>query len=286
MADLEMMQGDEHEDLAGWVLGALNPKEAARFQAHLETCQECQDSAAELGPAAQLLKTAGSAAEAPAGVSAEAPAGVSADQKPTVNLKRPGDLTPTVNLRLPTPRAPEVVLEPPADLEERTLARVRQAAEKRAGRTGRWHRASYRWAAAAAAVVVVAGGATAITLAESGPAAAFTIPMQARDGSSATGKAVAHHTASGWSISMTVSHLKPLPSGQFYECWYSSPDSTRVQPSLITAGTFTVGANGNATVQMWSAADPRIFPIMEITAESSGDAAQHGQVILSGHAQA
>src|ERR1700749_1713333 len=111
MADLEMMQGDEHEDLAGWVLGALNPKEAARFQAHLETCQECQDSAAELGPTAQLLKTAGSTAEAPA----EGPA----DQKPTVNLKRPGDLTPTVNLRLPTPREPEAVLEPPADLEER-----------------------------------------------------------------------------------------------------------------------------------------------------------------------
>ncbi len=274
MADLEMMQGGEHEDLAGWVLGALNLKEAARFQAHLETCQECQDSAAELGPAAQLLKTAGPAAEAPA------------DQKPTVNLERPGDLTPTVNLRLPTPRKPEAALEPPADLEERTLARVRQAAEKRAGRTSRWHRASYRWAAAAAAVVVVAGGATAITLAESAPAAAFTIPMQARDGSSATGKAVAHHTASGWSISMTVSHLKPLQAGQFYECWYSSPDSTRVQPILITAGTFTVGASGNATMQMWSAADPRQFPTMEITEESPGDAAQHGQVILSGHAQA
>jgi anti-sigma factor RsiW len=278
MADLDMMQGGEHEDLAGWVLGALNPKEAARFQAHLETCQECQDSAAELGPTAQLLKTAGSAAEAPA----EAPA----DQKPTVNLKRPDDLTPTVNLRLPTPRKPAAVLEPPADLEERTLARVRQAAEKRAGRTSRWHRASYRWASAAAAVVVVAGGATAITLAESAPAGAFTIPMQARDGSSATGKAVAHHTASGWSISMTVSHLKPLRAGQFYECWYASRGNTRAQPDLITAGTFTVGANGNATVQMWSAADPRQFPTMEITEESSGDAAQHGQVILSGRAQA
>jgi anti-sigma factor RsiW len=283
MADLEMMQGDEHEDLAGWVLGALNPKEAARFQAHLETCQECQDSAAELGPTAQLLKTAGSAAEAPAD---QKPTEAPADQKPTVNLKRPGDLTPTVNLRLPAPREPAAALEPPADLEERTLARVRQAAEKRAGRTGRWHRASYRWAAAAAAVVVVAGGATAITLAESAPAAAFTIPMQARDGSSATGKAVAHHTASGWSISMTVSHLKPLRAGQFYECWYSSPDSTRVQPILITAGTFTVDANGNGTMQMWSAADPRQFPTMEITEESPGDAAQHGQVILSGHAQA
>ena len=38
-------------------------------------------------------------------------------------------------------------------------------------------------------------------------------------------------------------------------------------------------------MQMWSAADPRGFPIMQITAEQAGDAAQHGQVILSGTAQ-
>jgi hypothetical protein len=35
---------------------------------------------------------------------------------------------------------------------------------------------------------------------------------------------------------------------------------------------------------MWSAADPRSFPTMQITAEQPGDAGQHGQVILSGHA--
>jgi hypothetical protein len=40
------------------------------------------------------------------------------------------------------------------------------------------------------------------------------------------------------------------------------------------------------TMQMWSAADPRRFPTMEITKESPGDAGQHGEVILSGTAQA
>ena len=33
---------------------------------------------------------------------------------------------------------------------------------------------------------------------------------------------------------------------------------------------------------MWSAADPRSSPTMQITAEQVGDAAQHGQVILTG----
>ena len=53
-------------------------------------------------------------------------------------------------------------------------------------------------------------------------------------------------------------------------------------PQLITAGTFTVSRSGTATVQMWSAADPRTFPTMQITAETSGDGSQHGQIILTG----
>jgi hypothetical protein len=36
---------------------------------------------------------------------------------------------------------------------------------------------------------------------------------------------------------------------------------------------------------MWSAADPSTFATMQITAEQAGDAAQHGQVILSGTAR-
>ena len=35
-------------------------------------------------------------------------------------------------------------------------------------------------------------------------------------------------------------------------------------------------------MQMWSAADPRALPAMQVTAGQAGDAAQYGQVILSG----
>jgi len=47
-----------HADVAGWVLGALDPDESERFEAHLQTCDECQQDVAELGPAAQLVKAA------------------------------------------------------------------------------------------------------------------------------------------------------------------------------------------------------------------------------------
>ena len=79
--------------------------------------------------------------------------------------------------------------------------------------------------------------------------------------------------------------MPKLKPGQFYECWYAGPGNQPGHPDLITAGTFTVSPDGSATVQMWSAADPRGFPVMQITAELPGDAGQHGQVLLSGTAQ-
>jgi Putative zinc-finger len=45
-----------HADVAGWVLGVLDPDESERFEAHLETCDECQQEVAELGPTAQMFK--------------------------------------------------------------------------------------------------------------------------------------------------------------------------------------------------------------------------------------
>ena len=47
-----------HTDIAGWVLGAPDPDESERFQAHLEICDECQREVAELSPSATLLEAA------------------------------------------------------------------------------------------------------------------------------------------------------------------------------------------------------------------------------------
>jgi anti-sigma-K factor RskA len=174
--------------------------------------------------------------------------------------------------------------EAPSDLEARTLARVEQAARK-----ARWRRPASkatRLIAVAAAVVVAAVVATTISLTRSSaPALAFDFSLNAPNGGAASADATAQQTADGWSIRLSVHHLKPLPSGSFYECWYAGPDNSPARPDLVTAGTFTVDSSGNASVQMWSAADPRGFPTMEITAERPGDAAQHGAIVLSGSAR-
>ena len=226
-----------HPEAAGWVLGVLDPGDADRFAAHLESCPSCQVEVAELGPVARLLQTA----------------------------------------------APDAV--PPPGLQARTLAGVAQAAAaaRPGGRLGRWRGWSTRMLALAAAVVIAA--AVGAGLLVSRPAGlAFTIPLHPRPGQAASGQAVARHTGSGWSIQLTVAHLADLGPGRFYECWYAGPGNRPGHLALITAGTFTVGSSGAATVQMWSAADPDTFPTMQITAETPGGGAQHGQPVLSGTA--
>jgi anti-sigma-K factor RskA len=171
--------------------------------------------------------------------------------------------------------------EPSADLQARTLARVEQAARK----TTRHRRNARLLVAAAAVAIITAGAGTALSLTRPAPALAFNIPLHANYSGPASGEAVAHKTTDGWSIQLTVQNLKPLGPGRFYECWYAGPGSRPGEPDLITAGTFTVGPSGSATVQMWSAADPRTFPTMQITVQQAGDAVQRGQVILTGTAR-
>lgn len=230
-----------HPQAAGWVLGVLDPGEAAWYAAHLKSCPDCRAEVAALAPVAGMLKAA-------------APAGL-----------------------------------PPPDLQARTLAAVRQAAaesrpDHASARRAWWRRWNARMLTLAAAVVIAVGVGVGLLVSQTGGGLSFTIPLHPASGQAATGQAVAHQADGGWSIQLTVHHLPDLGPGRFYECWYAGPDSRPGHPQLITAGTFTVGPAGTATVHMWSAADPRAFPTMQITAETASDGGQHGHIILTGTA--
>jgi anti-sigma-K factor RskA len=241
-----------HPDAAAWALGALDRGEAERFQEHLQSCGGCGIAVAEFEQVARALAHP----------------------------------------------APE--LEPPPDLQARTLASVQHAvmsarqaqqnpqpAPAKAGRWWRWH-----WnfpvfsVAAALGAAVVAIVVVLAQVVQTAPAQAQTvIPLHAASGSAALGQATAVHSDGGWSIRLTVHHLPPLGPGQFYECWYAGPGNRPGHPELITAGTFTVGPGGTGSFTMWSAANPRVFKTMQITAERPGDPGQRGQVILTGTAR-
>jgi len=71
---------DEHADnLAPWLLGALPPLEAQRFERHLAGCEACQTEALELRPTVGVLAAAVPAVEPPRELKASVMAAVRAE---------------------------------------------------------------------------------------------------------------------------------------------------------------------------------------------------------------
>lgn len=232
-----------HPEVAGWMLGNLDPAEADDFRAHLAGCPHCQAAVAELTPVGQALRHLPSAAEPPPGLEARTIARVLAA------AEAPGRAS----------RAPRRIRWPRWNARLITVAAVAAAA------------------IIAVAVVVLGQGATPAR----NPVAAV-IALHSPSGGPATGRAVVTRQAGGWSIRLSVHGLRPPGPGQFYECWYAGPGNRPGHPELITAGTFTVAGDGQGSFAMWSAANPHVFSTMQITAERPGDARQHGQIILTG----
>ena len=56
----------DHAEVAGWVLGVLDPDDARDFEAHLLGCGQCQAAVAEFEPVARGLSGAAPAVEPPA----------------------------------------------------------------------------------------------------------------------------------------------------------------------------------------------------------------------------
>ncbi len=238
----------EHAEVAGWAMGVLDRGDAQAFEGHLRSCEQCQAAVAEFAPVAQAL----------------------------------GKAAPAV--------------EPPDYLEARTVAAVQYAAmaasrpepEKALAKASRWWH--LHWSTRLLPVVSAIAGAAVATAAFLGvrvlgptaPAVAATISLHAVPGKTGSAQATARQANGGWAIELTVKHLPKLEPGQFYECWYAGPGNRPGNLQLITAGTFITS---NGTLNMWSAADPAKFKIMQISTEQPGDASQHGQVILQGTAQ-
>jgi Anti-sigma-K factor rskA len=244
-------------DAAGWALGVLNPADALAFQQHLPGCVECQQAVTDFQRVARVLKR------------------------------------------------PSPVIELPPDLEERTITAVlqaaaaaRQAPGKASQPRGQEARKIIRWplgggrarlltaGVAAAAAVVVAAVVVPLSLGGAGPSGpvAASFSLQSVTGTlTAGGQATVYQEPTGFKI---VLHLHGLPAthnGQYYGCWYIGPQNSVRQPSLITAGSFTVGRSGTADPTMWSAANPAKFPTMEITIDTDTGTAP-GKQILVGHA--
>jgi anti-sigma-K factor RskA len=217
-----------HPDLAGYVLGALDPGETAAFEQHLAGCETCRAEVEELQGLPELIDRA----------------------------------------------APPI--EVPPGLRERTFAAVERAAGAR-------RRAPMLRLVGVAAALIVAllGGVVVSQFGGGGRGQVIELALAPQPGVSGRATVELRRVDDGVAIDMEVSGLAPNPPGSVYECWFVGPGDSLERPNRVSAGTFTVGAGGRASVRMHSAADLRRFPVMGVTLEQDGgDPRRTGQKIL------
>jgi hypothetical protein len=282
-----------HPEAFDFIFGNLPPDHVAEFNEHLGGCRYCQCVVAEYSEIGRIIHELPPHVEPPADLEDRTVAAMRralrgqpavADQRPRRD-DLPATRTYQVLQGATPPDAPtantqafQAVQEAPAPVTR--LARCRG---RRRGPVGLW------LAAAAAAVLIVVG---VVILRPGGgsapPQAAVVTPLHATAAAkvfgvgAATGRATARQVGESWTFELDVHGLKSLPGGDFYECWWAGPGSSRLHPILATGGSFVVGKSGSATLTMTTGVDPREFRTMEITAESPGNGGLHGTVLLTG----
>jgi anti-sigma-K factor RskA len=173
-------------------------------------------------------------------------------------------------------------VEVPPSLRERTFAAV----ERAAARERRRRRLRLALTAVAACLVLVVAFVGGYTLSRVGPFAdrgrVIEFALAAPDGGAARATAKVRQVGDGLAITMEVSGLAPNPPGSVYECWYVGPGDSLERPNRVSAGTFTVGADGRASLRMHSAADLQRYPAMGVTLERDrGNPARTGDKVLA-----
>lgn len=183
---------------------------------------------------------------------------------------------------------PAPAIEPPADLEAKSVAAV-QYAVMAASRPAPVARKASRWwhlhwngrflpvISALAGAAVAAVGFLGAQLFQSAPAGVASFALSAMPGQAGSATAVARVIDGGYQIQLDIKQLPKLEPGQFYECVYVGPGG-----ELVSGGTFSTS---DGTVNMQSAANPENFRIIQIRREQPGVGVAAAPVILSGTAK-
>jgi anti-sigma-K factor RskA len=244
MADLH---SDPHPDLAGYLLGGLEPDEQRAFADHLAGCDACRAEVDELAGLPGLLADVPPAEPLPPGLEARTFAAIEAAA--AEDEAAPASVVPIT----PTKKA-------------------------------RW-RPQTRWlAAAAAAVIVVAVGVGLFASARtSSPSPLATIRLAAANGGAAHGVATVRSTPGGLTIDMTVDGLPVTTGDAFYTCWLVGAGDTLAHPNRVSVGSFVVRSTGPVHVHWTTAADLGRFPHIGVTLEpNNGNPSHQGPKVLTG----
>jgi hypothetical protein len=295
-----------HPEAFDFVWGNLPAADRAGFNRHLAGCRYCQGVVEEYSDIGQIIKDLPPHVEPPPDLEDRAVAAMVAtlagqraqtDRRPDPEDQAATSVYPIPEVQPPaedeTRVQPRPQLQPPAGDE--TRVQPRPQARPVVTQLPMWRRYRGRLVAVVAVAAAIITAAIVVPLGLGGgqitPApVTVVIPLHATaaarligDGA-ATGQATAHPAGPSWTFDMTVHGLKVLPGNDVYECWWAAPGSTRAHPQLVSGGTFVVDNSGSTTVTMTAGVDPRQFRSMEVTAESPGNGALRGTVILTGQA--
>jgi hypothetical protein len=183
-------------------------------------------------------------------------------------------------------RQEELWVDPPVDLEDRTLAALRAELDTSPAPTvdeiavAREHRSRRRrWApmlAAAAAAVAVGFVATVAVTGNEPDSAVVTLAGTELE-PDAAGRATIASMDSGFEIELDISGLPPAPAGAYYQGWLRNEDG-----DAVTIGTFH-GREGTDDIILWSGVDVADYPTLTVTIQQERAGAESsGQVVLRG----
>ncbi len=296
---------EPHPDLAGYVLGVLDPADAAAFETHLRGCPRCRAEASDLQPLTSALDQAAPAVDLPPGLAVRTFAAI---ERAAASDHRAGEGDTASGRGDPRSSSHAAGSPPASDNPGSSHASSSPPVSDNPGsshasssppvsdhqgndhqgndhqRSGRRIRRGTGRAAlgiGVAAVAVAAAVALVVGLWPSpGPAPDARVAL-ASDVAGRTGTVALRRTDSGVVIDLAVNGLAPSRGGEHYECWYVSAGDAPGAPDRISAGTFTVGADGRAHVQMVTAADPAEYPRIIVSREAlGGDPNSMGKPVL------
>jgi anti-sigma-K factor RskA len=257
---------EPHPDVAGYLLGTLEPEEAQRFADHLDSCDACREEVEQLAGLPNLLSDLPPPVAVPAGLEDRTFAAIEA----AAAASRPSDLSASS-------RIPELEAPPGSDAPGGTVIPMKRPPKKG------WRRPPFL--ALAAAAILVIGLTVGIVASQSGSSNAplATVRLVAVAGGPAHGTATIRATPGGLTIDMTVEDLAPSPAGTFYTCWLVGPGDTLTHPNRVSVGSFVVRGTAPVEVHWTTAANVRQFPQLGVTREpDNGNPSHQGPKVLAG----
>jgi hypothetical protein len=241
---------EPHPDVAGYLLGTLEPSESQRFADHLIHCDACRSEVHQLAETARLLSEASPPVSLPEGLEARTLAAVEAATVADRQSEAGAHGGAVIPIHQPQKRGRR---RPPMLL------------------------------LVAAALLVVGLTAGILVSRSTSTAPLATVELTAVGGGTAHGTATLHAASAGATIDMTVENLAPSPAGTFYTCWLVGPGDTLAHPNRVSVGSFVVRGAGPVHVHWTTAADVRRFSQLGVTREpDNGNPSHQGPRVLAG----